>query len=831
MGGILSKNTKEDQEKKNNILKELELSKTIAESICKKSETRLNEIYENIVKIVQEKNSQTPIFNVGRIKEINQKYNEALAIVDCHNPNSSLYKAKIKTIYQTYLRDIALFTNRELRDIDIELKDVLKDIKKWEENKDAKNEKENKDPMYYGAFINERMTKLNNGINNLEQIQTFYLYDDNFILDLTQELIEDRNDINKNFSKYIGLYNIYKKFILSKYYAIGRGSITTDNKEREKEIKKHLETIQEYFDVDTYKYLMKFSELVPILYPTWPINEDGQYLKFTDINSFYKWVDDDNYFNISSEDVQCRYVYLIIYYSDIAMNKTVPNHENITWFAYYDALFQKIEDMIRNQIIVDEKGLFCATKKIYKLLGINHWKSIKFYANVGIDSMNKNEQLYIPSNYPIFSPKLESLITITYTYNKLIEIYGNKDKKGGRFFEDPNIFHYDDIFYNCCEDPVLIQISQIGKDLDSVLDTDGKKLFAKRLKFYEEVCDNTFAWYAFVNGDSNVLSIITTGNSIINYLELFKTYTVVKYGKNNNNIPDNFDFNDRYDFMIDTINKVFKEGKTNQTKNLNHDYITKINLDEFDFKIVNEYIDNENNLESYYNDGSTMELLLFNLANENLSNENLLESPTDVALNNLIMYYLNDQYTELKAREQAETNNLFGFLSAAYLIGNNISIPNTKIIFELATNCLNSTKIDERNPLADYNTFGFITYLFNYSDYMTYGNDKGNIKIAKLVSYVYSDTLVNNKNFALIIPLYPESILNDNTYYNTINYNDYKTCIAYSSLLNKFVDYERWLRNNKSLHDAYTYTTESDEMIFDNMLQRSTFYTKCDGSF
>ena len=782
MGGILSKNTKEDQEKRNEILKELELSKTIAGTICKKSETKLNEIYENVAKIV-EQNSQSEIFNIDVINEINRNYNEALTMVDCHNPSSSLYKTKIKTIYQTYLRNLAMFITNKLRDIDIELDSAIKDMEA----------DENKDPMHYGAFINERMTLLNNGINNLERLQTFYEYRDNFILDLNRELISDRDKINKKFIGYIGLYDIYKKFILSKYYAIGIGPLDENNKQGL--IVEQLEKIQEYFNIDTYKYLMKFSELVPILYPTWPINNDSnQRLEFTDINAFYQWVDKDRYFDVNKSDVQSRFAYLMSYYSDIVMKKTVPNNDTLTWFNYYETLFDKVEEMIRNKVIVNEKDLFDATKKIYKLLGINHWKSIKFYANVNIDTMDKNEHLYIPSNYPIFSPKLESLITVTYSYNKLIEIYGNKEKKGGQFFEDPNIFHYDDIFYKYWEDPVLIQVSQIGVDSNPTLNSDNKKQFARRLKFYEEVADNTFGWYAFVNNEPNMLSTVFN-NKPVTYLELFKVFIFGKYDQVNS-VPDNLDFKGRYDFMMNKVPK-----NSTRINNLNHSFVTNY---ETEFKNIDNYIDNESDLATYVD--RTTKLIIFNLANPELN-----ESPTDIASDNLIMYYNKDESAELNKKEQAETNNLFGFLSAAYLIGNLIKIPNTKIIFELTTNCFNPTEIKTRNPL--YN-FVNIVYLFNYSDYMTYSKDMGSIRIANLVSFVYLDTLVNNKNFALIIPLYPEYILNDNTYYNTINYNDYKSCLAISSILNN-----------------YAGSSNSDEIIFDNMLQRSTYYMKSNGTF
>lgn len=781
MGGILSKNTNEDSVKRTEILTELELSKTIAETVCKKTETKLNEIYENVVKIV-EQNSQSEIFNIDVINEINRNYNEALTLVDCHNPSSSLYKTKIKTIYQTYLRNLAMFITNKLRDIDIELESAIKDM---EAN-------ENQDPMHYGAFINERMTLLNNGINNLGQLQTLYEYRDNFILDLTRELTNDKDKINKKFSEYIGLYDIYKKFILSKYYAIGIGPIDEIN--REGLIKEQLEKIQEYFNIDTYKYLMKFSELVPILYPIWPINADNQRLEFTDINAFYQWVDTNSYFHVNTFDVQSRFAYLMSYYSDIVMKKTVPNNDTLTWFNYYKTLFDKIEEMIRNKVIANEKDLFDATKKIYKLLGINHWKSIKFYANVDINTMDDNEHLYIPSNYPIFSPKLESLITITYSYNKLVEIYGNKEKKGGQFFEDPNIFHYDDIFYKHWEDPVLIQVSQIGVDSNPTLNSDNKKQFAKRLNFYEEVADNTFGWYAFVNNETKTVSKVIDGKPV-QYLEIFKVFIYGKYDQVNS-IPDNLDFKGRYDFMMNKVPK-----NSTRINNLNHSFITNY---ETEFKNIDNYIDNESDLATYAD--RTTKLIIFNLANPELN-----ESPTDIASDNLIMYYNEKESAELNKKEQAETNNLFGFLSAAYLIGNLISIPNTKIIFTLVTNCFESTKIQYRNPL--YN-FVNIVNLFNYSDYMTYSTDAVKVRIANLVNFVYLDTLVDNKNFALIIPLYPEYMLNDNTYYNTINYNDYKSCLAISSILNN-----------------YAGSSNSDEIIFDNMLQRSTYYMKSDGSF
>lgn len=785
MGGILSKNTQENQTQKEQILNELELSKTIAESICEESNDKLNKIYENVNKLI-ENNKPSKVFNISIVKNIDEYYNEALTLIDCHNPESSLYKAKIKWIYQTYIKNLSMFIQSQLNDVIIELNSALNDIKN-----------ENNDPMVYGAYMNERLTLINNGITNLEQLQVFYLYRDNFILDLIEFFSKERDSINNVYAKYSGTYDLYKRFILSKYYAIGIGPI--DENRKVELIREQLTKIQEYFDIDTYKYLMKFSELVPILYPTWPINEtNNQYLEITDINTFYNWVQNNNYFNVNTADVQSRFVYLMSYYSSEVMNKTIPDHSTLTWFTYYEELFDKIEEQIRDKTINNESTLFETTKKIYKLLGINHWKSIKFYANLNPADIDETEQLYIPSNYPLFSPKLETLTTVLYSFNKLVETYGNKEKKGGRFFEDPNIFHYDDIFYNHFEDPVLIQISNIKSENNSLL-SDTQKIFAKRLRYYEEVCDNTFAWYAFVNGDTNILSTIFNEEPMT-YLELFETNVYRKYD-NTNNIPTDLDFNERYELMK---SKIKETTKSIQSKNLNHVYITNYtNI----FENTDLYIDEENDLDLYIN--STTNLLVFELANSELD-----LSPTDITSDNLILFYDKTQTTELSKKEQAETNNLFGFLSAAYLIGTNIEIPNSKIIFELTTNSLKPNDLKTNHPL--YNLVN-IAYLFNYSDYMTYTTNTTNtIKVSNLVNFIYQDTIVNNKNFALIIPLYPTAILNDYSYYNTINYNDYNTCVNYENILNNY---------------SSTQNITQDEIIFDNMLQRSTFYMKSDESF
>ena len=120
--------------------------------------------------------------------------------------------------------------------------------------------------------------------------------------------------------------------------------------------------------------------------------------------------------------------------------------------------------------------MFYAIKKVYKLLGINHWKSIKFYSNLDLSTINTEEGMYIPSNYPLFNPELEVSTTVLYTFNKLVEVYGVKAKKGGRYFNDPNIFYYDDIFYKHFEDPILIQISQIKNENINITDLD-KSIF------------------------------------------------------------------------------------------------------------------------------------------------------------------------------------------------------------------------------------------------------------------------------------------------------------------------------------------------------------------
>lgn len=785
MGGILSKNTQENQAQKEQILKELELSKTIAESICKETSDELDKIYNNVNKIIED-NKPSKSFNINVIKSIDEYYNKALTIIDCHSPESSLYKAKIKWIYQTYIKNLSMFIQLRLNEIIIELNSALNDIKT-----------KNNDPMAYGAYMNERLTLINNGITNLEQLQEFYLYRDNFILDLIEIFSKERDSINNVYAKYSGTYDLYKRFILSKYYAIGIGPI--DENSKIKLIIEQLTKIQEYFDIDTYKYLMKFSELVPILYPTWAINEaKKQRLEITDINTFYNWVQNNKYFDVNTADVQNRFVYLMSYYSSEVMNKTIPDHPTLTWFTYYEELFDKIEELIRNKKIDSELKLFEMTKKIYKLLGINHWKSIKFYANLNPTDIDNTEQLYIPSNYPLFSPKLETLITVLYSFNKLVETYGNKEKKGGRFFEDPNIFHYDDIFYNHFEEPVLIQISDIKSEDNSIL-SNNQKIFAKRLRYYEEVCDNTFAWYAFVNDDTNVLSTVNNEKPIT-YLELFKENVYRKYD-NTNDIPNDLDFNGRYELMK---SKIKETTKTIRSKNLNHVYMTN-HTD--NFENMDSYIDDENNLDLYIN--STTNLFIFELANSELD-----LSPTDIASDNLILFYDKKQTNELSKKERAETNNLFGFLSAAYLIGNNVEIPNSKIIFELTSNSLKPDNLKNNHPL--YNLAN-ITWLFNYCDYMTYStNNTNQIRVSNLVSFIYQDTIVNNKNFALIIPLYPKSILNDHSYYNTINYNDYNTCVKYENFINNYSSKQNITR---------------DEIIFDNMLHRSTFYMKSDGSF
>ena len=117
MGGISSKNSAESQLKKNEILKELELSKQIAANICKESMESLTKIFDEVNTIVQQNSSdgKKGIFNLSVIEQIHKNYSKALTIVDCHSEESSLFKAKILFIYQNYIKDVALYISNNLK--------------------------------------------------------------------------------------------------------------------------------------------------------------------------------------------------------------------------------------------------------------------------------------------------------------------------------------------------------------------------------------------------------------------------------------------------------------------------------------------------------------------------------------------------------------------------------------------------------------------------------------------------------------------------------------------------------------------------------------------
>lgn len=798
MGGISSKNNAESQLKKNEILKELELSKEIAANICKESMESLTKLFDEVNTIVQQNSTdgKKGIFNLSLIEQIHKNYSKALTIVDCHSEESSLFKAKILFIYQNYIKDVALYISNNLNNLSIELEQALKDMEEGSKKDTPNGEvKKNQNVLQYGPYMDERLTLFNNGISNLEKLNTFYVYDDEYISGFLEYYTEIYNKINTVYSKYGGTYDLYKKCLMTKYYAIGIIPPTRDMKKIELDLKSNLSIIQEYFNIEVYKYLLKFSELVPILYPIWKLSNSGQFVEITDMSAFYKWAEEKQYFNVNTVDVQQNFINLMAYYALEVMNKTIPGQESLTWFAYFGELFSNLEQSILNQKITSEEELFRETKIIYKLLGINHWKSIKFYANLNLDKVNQTEQLFIPSNYPVFSPKLETLTTIIYSFNKLVEVYGRKEKKGGRYFKDPNILHYDEIFYEKYEEPTLIQVNQIGNTNNSSLSND-QKIFAKRLNYYNEICDNTLGWYSYVINESSIASTIVNSKPI-SYLELFNSHIRNKF--QNVTIEENLDFESRFKEM----NKQFTTV-SNTNLNLNTSYFKDFKTD---IRDLSKYIDSQNNLKSYEN--TTTQTLILELDSPDLNS-----SPTDISSDNLLTFYSESEEQELKDLKSSETQDMFGFLSAAYICEDKSDIPNVLLIFKLLAESLNSKEIELNNPL--YNKVNSI--LFNYSDYMTYPLATDiTVSVSKLVNCIYTNIIIKNKNFAMIIPLYPTDMLNNKEYYNTINYKDYKTCIENSNIL----------KNNGNIK----YDTNSDELKFDNMLQRCTFYRKSDGSF
>lgn len=674
MGSWLSKRKEEKQ-------KEAE-AKALQQMICKQTVEKLTSILTEVEAIKDSK-----VYSKENLEFIKDKYDEAITYVDCNEPKPEEIKKAVKSILDEFVDEVGKTINKKVLLI-------IKPISVNEKN---------------GEVIIDNATDFNQSIKELQDNKSLLLVlqntnpDSKLIKNYLITVDEKISEFQEEYSKISGTFDLYKKCIMSKLYSVGC-CVNQRNNDVYDSVLKQYESL---FDLDSYKYLMKFSELVPILFPIW----DNNISKYTNLNDYYKNYG-EQYFKNNNKSILKS---LMKYYSNIVMNKPKNyNNASSTTNLYEEyvtdetSVFRKLESDVINNVIKTEQELFIRTKEIFKSLGIYHWKSIKYFAKIDLKKCI-NYKGQIPSNYPMYSPKIELINTIVYILNIIIKVNGNPNVGGGSFFNDPNPFTYDQLFGVNYEEPSLvIQTNDVVKN---------------KLLQLEEICDNSLVIYDYIiSDDENILYYIDEAGKNISYRDKFTDEFKNKFGLINLPNPTDSTILQRWNAVKDKL----LELSTNQQTILISIYDAKID--------------------------------------ENSNTEVINNYPPTYDYNR----YLYMPYSSDSENYPIEAGGIIG---AKYYINSETAIPDFRSVFDILYGLLSITNIGETKfgtrELYDSN----LRYIFNCTDYMTYPTNGGDMSNAGIPYYIYKKYILDSKWFALIIPLIPGDIAKDN--FDTINMKDY----------------------------------------------------------
>jgi hypothetical protein len=473
--------------------------------ICNETNIKLTEILQSVENLIK---TQTK-YDINTVKILTDKYNEANTYVQCNEAKPDEIKQQIKIIYQNYILQTAKTIYEETKNINCDL--ISEDLL-------------NNSHKFNGNNLN-----LNNTLKILSELQK--LDDKNeIIIGYINDVTNRIKQCDKKIAEIDGNIKMYKKIMIAQYLSIGCTN-QTDNK-----IEYIQNTLNEiysnnYLELETYKFLMKFSEFVPLLYP---IDIPGN--NYTNIDLFYA-----NFIpTYINTDFKQRLGDLMLYYADNVSNNIKEN--NITLYQYFvdpiNGKFTNLKQMILKSQIKTDEQLFNEIKKILKEFGLNHWKSIKFYADIS-QEFNTNVT-HLPNNYPIYNDQIEILNSIIYTLNILINHFGDDNSS---MYNDSNPFKYEELLLDKYTEVELIDKNLIGR-----INTDE---YSNRLNNFNEVCNNTMKYYSL----------------ILNYdLSYIVDNTIKKYVEDRKLSYDEFNFKLGYDEFeqISSIYQKYAELKTNK---------------------------------------------------------------------------------------------------------------------------------------------------------------------------------------------------------------------------------------------------------------------------
>lgn len=475
------------------------------DKICNETINKLNEILQHVENLIK---TQTK-YDINTVRLLTDKYNEANEYVQCNESKPDEIKQQIKLIYQNYISQTAKSVYEETKHINC---NIIGD-KLLNSRHEFNNNNSNLNDALKILLELQKLDDKNETINN-------------YITDVTNRI----KQCDKLTAEIDSNIKMYKKIMMAQYLSIGCTNQTDNKIEYIQNVLNEIYS-NDYLDIETYKFLIKFSEFVPLLYPIDISNNN-----YTNIDTFYN----DFVPMYVKTDFKQKLGNLMLYYADNVSNNIKEN--NITLYQYFvdpiDGKFTKLKQIILKGQIKTEEQLFDEIKNILKKFGLNHWKSIKFYADI-LQEFNPNVT-HLPNNYPIYNAQIEILNSIIYTLNILINHFGDNTSS---MYNDPNPFKYEDIFLD-----KYTKIELIDKNLIGRINSD---VYSNRLNNYNEICDNTMKYYSLIlNYD---LSYVDNG-------------LIKKYIEDPKLSYDEFDFKLNYDKFkqIDSVYQKYNELKTSK---------------------------------------------------------------------------------------------------------------------------------------------------------------------------------------------------------------------------------------------------------------------------
>ena len=336
----------------------------------------------------------------------------------------------------------------------------------------------------YCKNVINRVDELNAKIMNLQDISIIFEYlisidynhgeyNKNSLAKYSDEinkLTETMNEENKKLFR-IKIILSFKKLIVFIFcgYGLSIGNQNTKeltNKDVDVYTSSIKNLINEHLNIDTYKLMLQFSELIPLIYPfdskysfnnldfkgdSHEIDSNNsekyisysvhQYISNSDIYKKLSLDSIDETINsiglISEDNLRCHLFYLGVYF-----------------FRYYYAN-ESIRDLLKsyktnaityltNEISLDT--LYKETKDLLKKQSMEHWKGLPLMSKKRLNTNSKFDTM--PKNTPIYIPDHEKKLATIYILNCIYYKVGDINKGGQYTYKITDSITYDKIFTN-----------------------------------------------------------------------------------------------------------------------------------------------------------------------------------------------------------------------------------------------------------------------------------------------------------------------------------------------------------------------------------------------